>query len=160
MRPVNEITTDLALFAMLKKYVARLESAAKAELMSQLRRGTAYASLASGEEVATCVVVAESAGGVAVQDEAAFLEWVKANRPTAVVETVRSSDKEDILAEALRTGVLPDGVGPADSRAGYVQVKQTPVQALAITEAWMQGRVSLPIDHVIAEVEGPTEPCS
>lgn len=135
-RSVNEVAVELSLIKAMKDALAAAEKKAKAELQEVIARGTAYATVPDLGEVGTVVVTADSAGTWAVENEAAFLAWVKEHRPSAIVEAVRDSDKKVILAEVEKLGVLPDGVGLSEGRAGYVTVKQTPVQRDTLVRAY------------------------
>lgn len=62
---------------------------------------------------------------VKVEDESAFLAWVKATHPSEVVETVRDSFRAKVLKEAKESGELPPGTGPevGDPYVSYLGVK-------------------------------------
>lgn len=144
-RSANEVAIDLSFIKAMKDALSAAEKDAKAELQDVLARGTAYATLPELGEVGTVVVVADSGGTWQVENEALFLAWVKEHRPGAIVESVRESDKKVILAEVEKLGVLPDGVGLSDGRAGYVTVKQTPDQRDTLVQAYRERLVGLPI---------------
>lgn len=72
----------------------------------------------------------------AVVDPQAFLAWCKANRPTAVVENVRSSDQQAILAdlESGKVTEVPDGVDAIDvpAKGGTLQVRPDYAAVMAL----------------------------
>jgi hypothetical protein len=145
---INDTVLELAALKAFADHVKAATERAKDTLTDQLHRGTISA-FVEGEEptdVGTIVVVPDRPGW-GVVDEAAFLAWVKVNRPTAIVESVRSSDKASIL-EAIgkdKTGEVPDGVARVKA-TGYVQVKQTVKQRDALLEAAGDGRLpAMPI---------------
>jgi len=146
---INDSVVELAALKAVGDHIKVATELAKAEVAKQFRRGTVSAFIGdedATEDVGTIVVVPDRhAWGVV--DEAAFLAWVKVNRPSAIVESVRSSDKTSIL-EAIgkdKDGEVPDGVARVKS-TGYVQVKQTAKQRDALIEAAADGRLpSLPI---------------
>lgn len=158
-RPVNQIALELALVKVLKTRIGQVETTIKGELNQHLHRGTVYAQLADGVDVATVVVTAESEAPLVVEDERALLEWVKANRPTAVVESVRSSDLADILAKAKKTGEMPPGIGFGKGKAGSVSVgAQSKAQEDALLDAYRAGSLAVDLGHVlsISAPEGAT----
>lgn len=150
-RPVNAIALELALIKAMKTRIGMVESRVKDELQEHVRRGTIYASLEGDIEVATVVVKGESEPPLEVEDPKAFLEWVKATRPTAVVESVRSSDYDDIVARAKKTGELPPGMTVGTPRAGGVSVgQQSKAQEEALLGAYRDGRLAVDLGHAPA----------
>lgn len=135
-RSVNEVAVELSLIKAMKDSLAVAEKNAKAELQEAVARGTAYATVPQLGEVGTVVVTADSQGTWQVVDEGAFVAWVKEHRPSAIIESVRESDKKSILADIEKAGVLPDGVDLGEGRAGYVTVKQTPLQRATLVQAY------------------------
>lgn len=112
------------------------------------------ARLPDESEGATLSVVVSEEGSPVVTDDRAFLAWVKRNRPTAIVETVRDSDRKDILAKCVETGELPDGVGISDPKDPYVMVRQTTAQRANTIRAWRErGDLALPDLTEPGEVE-------
>jgi len=65
-----------------------------------------------------------------------FLAWCKANIPTAIVESVRSSDQEAILAGIPKTGVVPDGVDEVEVAAGGGVLQVRPDYEVIKTLDW------------------------
>lgn len=153
-KTTNELALELGLLKAVEDHIKSLTAERKAELRLGQKRGTTYATLEDGGEVATIVSTADVSGEeLVVTNEEAFLEWVIANRPTAVMAAVRSSDKEQILAEAKKTGEWPDGVDVVPTnRKGYVQVKQSPAQRQELIGAWRDGRLQ-PVASLL-ELEG------
>jgi len=154
VKSVDQTVLELAGLKALADHVKGLTDEAKKVLAGQLRRGTISAFVEDGDEpvdVGTVVVVPTRFAWDVV-DEVAFLKWVKTNRPTAIVESVRSSDQKSILegveAAAKAGGEVPDGVGRVRS-TGYVQVKQTADQRDALLEAAADGRLpSMPVFQI------------
>lgn len=151
----RKIMTALAAVKAVKDYLSELDRALKADLMEQLggRMSAAAAVLPDGSEAATVTISRGRAARWVVVDEAAFLSWVKANRPTAIVQTVRSSDTESILTSITATGEVPDGVMEGEPGEPYVMVRQSPAQRAATVAAWQTGQLPLPtMDQMVASL--------
>lgn len=145
----------LAAIKIIGDYIKALDATAKAELLEEVgTRMGATAALVDGEEVAT-VSVAQGryprgvVDGWYVSDERAFLEWVRQVRPTAIVETVRESDRKSLLGGMKRwleehDGEVPPGVDEAERGDSYVLVNQSEEQRAAAVEAWHSGRLGRP----------------
>src|SRR5690348_16486127 len=99
---------ELAALKAVKDRLTALDAETKAALMDgDLDPGDRKAArLPDGTEVGTVSVSVGRAAKLKVVDERAFLAWVKVNRPSAIVEAVRSSDQEDLLAKAEKSGEL------------------------------------------------------
>lgn len=139
---IDQTVLELAALKALGDHIKALTERGKAKLEAQLRRGTISAFVEDGEEsldVGTVVVV-PTRFDWGVVDERAFLEWVRKNRPDAIVESVRTSDKTSILTGIEKSGEVPDGVGRVRS-SGYVSVKQTPKQRDQLVTAAGDGRL-------------------
>lgn len=147
MSDTNQLSIELAQLAMMEKFVAAKVADKKREIQEQVARGTVYATMPDGSEVATVVAVAEKVepGKLFVANEQAFLTWCIEHHPTSIDMKVRSLDQEKILAEALKTGEVPDGVEMGDDKvkAGYVQIKQSPAQLATIRDLWASGRMEI-----------------
>jgi len=143
---VDETVCRLAALKAFGDHIKAETEKAKALLAQQMRRGTVSAFVEDGDEPADVgtVVVVPTRWNWDVVDEAAFTNWVKANRPTAIVESVRSSDKKSILdgveKSAKAGGDVPDGVARVKA-AGYVSVKQSADQLDALLAAAADGRL-------------------
>lgn len=137
---------ELACLKAVKDRLTALDTETKAALMDgDLDPGDRKSAvLPDGTDVGTVSVAKGRAAKLKVVDERAFLAWVKKNRPTAIVEAVRSSDQDDLLAKAEESGELPDGVDLGDPGAPYVSVRQSKEQAEALVAAWRAGTVALP----------------
>lgn len=122
---VNDIALELAMLKAIADHVRKLESIGKTSLANNVLRGMVYAQLGP-EDLATISIVSDRQVWQVV-DEKKFVEWVKKNRPTAIVESVRKSDQDDLLAKIEKTGEVPDGV-ELGTATGYVSVKQTDEQ--------------------------------
>lgn len=156
----------LAAVKLLADYVKALDTTLKAELLEEVGgRMGATAAVVDGEEVAT-VSVAKGrypngvVDGWYVSDERAFLEWVRQVRPSAIVETVRDSDRRSLLASVPTWiidsgGDVPPGVDEANRGDDYVLVKQSEAQKAAALTAWHTGRLARPEVAGYLEEETP-----
>lgn len=142
----NEILLRLAAIKAVRDVLTKVEKDAKDELLGEVRgrMGATSATLEDGTEAATVSVSLGKAATLYVADERAFLKWVRENRPTAIVESVRSSDQASILEEAKSTGEIPDGVELGNPGERYVTVRQSADQRTATVAAWRRGELPLP----------------
>lgn len=136
--------------------VATAEKAAiKAEVGG--RMGAAGAVLPDGTEAATVWITKPTrhgakAGGVPyVSNPQVFTEWVKTFRPSAIVESVRSTDIPSILADSLELdGEVPPGCSLSEAEPAYtsgggvVTVKQSEEQKGNLLRALLAGAIPLP----------------
>jgi len=151
----NDILLRLAAIKAVKDTLTALDKATKDELLQQVRgrMGATTAALTDDTEAATVSVSLGKAPAPYVADDRAFLAWVKANRPDAIVETVRTSDQDAILKAAQATGEWPDGVELSHPGDRYVSVRQTPAQRAATVTAWQRGELPLPALQLEAGAE-------
>lgn len=152
---MRETLTRLALIKAVKDFLAEEEKTTKAALMAEVggRMGATAAILPSGEEGATVSIAKGRDAKLVVKDRSAFVKWVKANRPTAIVEEVRESDEKDLLDRANK-GLLdevPDGLDWSDAGDPYVAVKQSDAQAAATVAAWRAGSLEVPTPAPVLE---------
>ena len=154
---VREIGQRLALLKALTDAAKTATERAKIELGEDVgwsRLSALAVRLPDETEGATLSLVVEDEGSPAVIDDRAFLAWVKKHRPSAVIETVRDSDRKDILAQCATTGELPDGVGWSDPKDPYIVVRQTKAQRENTIRAWRErGDLALPDLTEPGEVE-------
>lgn len=135
----------LAALKALKDHLAGLDKEEKKALLEELDPGDRKNAVIPGTKTSIGTVsVSQREGGWEVVDERAFLGWVKKNRPSGVVESVRESDQKSILTSIDETGEVPDGVMQGDDGDPYVTVRQTPAQREALIEAWRTGAIELP----------------
>lgn len=144
----------LAALKLLTDEIKKTVDADKAALFDDVggRMGGTGA-VVDGKEIGT-VSIAEgrdesgSHAGWVVYDPVAFVKWTKANYPTAVIETVRDSDRKMILASIEKWSAegkdVPDGVKPAQKGDPYVVVNQTAEQRENAVRAYREGRLVLP----------------
>lgn len=120
----REHALRLTMIGAVKKFVTDLEAEAKAEAKDAFRPGDRLTSTTDdGTVVGTVSMTKQGEGAWAVVDEQAFLAWVRENRPTAIVESVRSSDQTSILGAIETTGLIPDGVDFRPGSKPYLQVR-------------------------------------
>jgi hypothetical protein len=111
MSAAREHARRLSVIGAVKKYLTELEAEAKAEASEHFAPGDRItATTDDGTVVGVVTMTKPGEGSWAVVDRRAFLAWVKKNRPTAIVESVRSSDEESILKGIAANGLIPDGV--------------------------------------------------
>jgi hypothetical protein len=70
---------------------------------------------------------------VVIENESEFLEWVRANYPTEVYETVRPAFRDHVIEEAKTNGALPPGVAlvEGDPYVSYSAYKTPPAHLWA-----------------------------
>lgn len=134
MSQARQLALRLAAIKAVKDVVTAAEKAAKAEAADVLDPGDRKNAVTDDGASVGTITYAQPSDALRVVDESAFLAWVKQNRPSAVVESVRESDKTSILTAAQATGELPDGVDLV-TRAGYITVRQSPAQVAALMAA-------------------------
>lgn len=79
---------------------------------------------------------------VRVVDERAFLDWVRLNAPTEIVEQVRGSYRAALLKTIEATGEIPDGVELSEG-APYPTVRLADGATAAVIEALRSGVVDV-----------------
>lgn len=147
----RETAVKLAAIKALEATVKSLNAEEKQALLEILESGDRkVAKLPDGTAIATVSVSTRSASWDVV-DEQKFLAWVKENRPSAIVEQVRDSDRKHILSQIDETGELPDGVAEVPESEPYVTVRQSAEQRDAVVAAWRSGALELP--NVAGEIE-------
>lgn len=162
MSSMRELLATLAVVKLIRDHLTTVEADTKAALKEEVggRMGATGAILPTGEEGATVSITkptnhpATLGGDPYVDNPRAFLDWCRVHNPAAIVESVRSSDQQVILARAKllleETGELPDGVALTDptpasvSGGGSVTVRQSEAQAAAVVRAWHAGGLVLP----------------
>lgn len=102
-----------------------------------------HATLSDGTDVGT-ISVSQTKVTAVVKNEAAFLAWVKQNRPDAVVttEVVRESDRRILLEHALRDGALLPGVEFVPG-GGNLTVSVSDGQRQALAAAYQAGAIDM-----------------
>lgn len=86
-----------------------VKAAASAAILAEVKPGDSRtAVLVDGTRLGRVGV--DAGIDVAIENEAAFLEWVRTNHPTEVYETVRPAFRDHILDDAKKNGTLPPGV--------------------------------------------------
>lgn len=97
--------------------------------------------------VVASVSVTQPESKLGVVDEQAFVDWVRANAPTEVVETVRSSYQRALLGRLTEvdgravdeeTGEFVAGVGRSAARPPYISLRYRPEGREAIGRAWAE----------------------
>lgn len=154
MSTLQGLLVQLAMTKAVKTHVEALEAATKKAIKDEVggRLTGAAAILPDGSEGLSVWITKPSGGSRGgepyVVNEKAFTDWVKEHRPSAIVETVRGSDRESILKEIEKTGDVPDGIaftepkGP--SGGGSVGSRQSDEQRDNVIRAWREGSIVLP----------------
>ena len=158
----REVAVQLALIKTVEKRVSAAFTATKAVALKVLdATDRKSAVLDDGTKIGT-ISVKEGAESTYVSDPAAFLAWVKANRPDEVVttESVRSSYRAAVIARAKEAdGVLFDPE-TGEQIPGLARSKGDPVVSVLVTDKHLEnvaaaladGRLSL-AGVIVPEVE-------
>lgn len=130
MTTAREHAVRLAVLKAIKERVEEVFTQAKADAFHAFTPGDRVNAATAGDAPAMLGVVTLTkgrAGGLRVTDERAFTAWVREVRPSAIVESVRKSDQDSILKNALvtfrETGELPPGVDEAPDGDPYFSVR-------------------------------------
>ena len=105
----REHAIRLVVLKAIKERVAQVDKDAKLDAFSQFGPGDRIVAYVGGQPIGT-VAVTKGRSSWKVTNPAAFLAWCKANRPSAIVESVRASDQTAILKAIETTGEVPAGV--------------------------------------------------
>lgn len=88
----------------------QLNDQTRAELAGQMEPGDRLTIKADDGTPLGMAYVSDPKGTLRVVDDAAFLEWVQANHPTAIIPAVNPSWQRALLAAGADTnGEVPDG---------------------------------------------------
>lgn len=118
-------------------------------------------SLPDGRVVASLTVTDPEAKATVV-DERQFVEWVRGNAPTELVESVRSSFQRAVLGRVEvtgdgravdpETGEVVDGVGLGAKRSPYISLRYKSDGRQAIASAWR----SAELPDIIPAIDSPS----
>lgn len=157
MATPREHAVRLSVLKAISERVEEVFKAAKAEALPLFAPGDRITATIDGTLDTDPVVVGSvtltkgRSGGLRVSDQRAFLDWVREVRPSAIVESVRKSDQDSILKEALQTGELPPGVDLAADTSPYLTVR--PDYAAVARLDWRPFVGALDAPQAVGEVE-------
>jgi hypothetical protein len=155
---LRDAATRAAVWGVIAAAAKDRQDEAKAELAS-LEPGDTVAAKVGGQIVGKATQT-KGRSKLAVHDEAAFLEWVKAAHPTEVVEAVNPAFVKSLEARAKELGLGPviDNQGEVVpgveivSGDPYVTVRKEKDAPLLVAQLLSSGRVHL---DGIRELEAP-----
>lgn len=122
---MTDLTVRAAVLRVLKDTITRAELAAKADLAADMKAGERKVAYLGNVEVGVINHTRPSESWQVV-DDAAYLAWVRANRPDEIVtvEQVRPAFTRALDDVITRTGEVPDGVILTQT-PGHVRVTVT-----------------------------------
>lgn len=100
----------LAVLKAIRERIDSVDAVARDEAKEAFVAGDRVTAALDDGTVVGSVTMTNPRRGWKVADPISFLAWVIENRPSAVVQSVRESDRRAILAAIDKTGELPDGV--------------------------------------------------
>ena len=95
---IKEISLKLAAISLLADQAKRLKDELRAELQSQMNElGADRVKAELGDEVVAYITTSKPKFKWVVKSDKKFIDWVKANVPSEIVESVRESSVDAIL---------------------------------------------------------------
>ena len=146
MSDLKMLAVRVAVLKALVEKVTAVDQQARAELLeAMLDAGAekATAELPDGAKVSSVSLVGGDKVTARVVDDAAFLAWVKKNRPDEVEEKVRASYRKVVLEDIAKTGEEVPGVELGTSST-YLSNRFKPGGKEAIEAAFTKGALTLP----------------
>lgn len=132
--PAGQYAVRMVVLRALEKKVEAAIKATKAAARSAYTPGDRKVAELDGVILGSVTLSKGRGGGFKVTDERKFLAWCKQHRPSAIVESVRSSDQESLLEAIENGGPVPDGVEEVDGGSPYFTV--TPIDKAVAQIDW------------------------
>lgn len=146
MSDLKALTFRVAILKALADTVTGAAQQARGDLLTAMVAAgaeKATAELPDGTKVASVSLCGGDKATARVVDDAAFLAWVKANRPDEIEEKVRESYRKAVLDGITKTGEEVPGVELGTSTA-YVSNRFKAGGKDAIAQAWAKGALTMP----------------